>query len=129
MSPGESKVELSRDVLTRCGFSISRAKFLTSTASQGLTFRRGTIIDSARGSAQMDDDNWWLHLCMMFSRVTSFKDLLLLRLPEREFLEQGPPASIQARLRKFHLPGRGLSGVVLGMPLNTCVLLQLLTLD
>ena len=82
----------------RCGFQISHAKFVTSTASQGLTLRQGTVIDCAR-LPELDDDNWWLHLYVMFSRVTCFGDMLLLRPPPRDMLERGPPKAIQERLR------------------------------
>ena len=46
---------------------------MTSTASQGLTLRHGTVIDCVRDGYHMDDDTWWLHLCVMLSRVTCFK--------------------------------------------------------
>ena len=84
----------------RCGFQITHAKFLTSTASQGITLRQGTIVDCAR-LPEMDDDNWWLHLYVMFSRVTKLDDLLLFRPPPRDVLERGPPSSIQKSLEVF----------------------------
>lgn len=84
----------------RCGFRVTHAKFLTSTGSQGLTLREGTIVDCAR-LKELDDDNWWLHLYVMFSRVTSLQDLLLLRPPPREVLEQGPPAGIAEKMEVF----------------------------
>ncbi|CAJ1351727.1 unnamed protein product, partial [Effrenium voratum] len=71
----------------RCGFQITHAKFLTSTASQGITLRQGTIVDCAR-LPEMDDDTWWLHLYVMFSRVTKLDDLLLFRPPPRDVLER-----------------------------------------
>ena len=82
----------------RCGFRITHAQFFTSTASQGLTLRAGTIIDCAR-LPEMDDENWWLHLYVMFSRVTSMDDMLLLRPPPRDILELGPPVAIKSELR------------------------------
>ncbi|CAK9002078.1 Uncharacterized protein (Fragment) [Durusdinium trenchii] len=84
----------------RCGLQVTHAQCLTSTASQGLTLRTGTIVDCAR-LPELDDDNWWLHLYVMFSRVTSLDDLLLLRPPPREILERGPPESIVARVAEF----------------------------
>ena len=84
----------------RCGFQITHAKFLTSTASQGITLRQGTIVDCAR-LPEMGDDNWWLHLYVMFSRVTKLDDLLLFRPPPRDVLERGPPSSIQKSLEVF----------------------------
>ena len=84
----------------RCGFRCSHAKFLTSTGSQGITLRQGTIVDCAR-LPELDDDNWWLHLYVMFSRVTSLDDLLLLRPPPRELLERGPPTGIRERTAAF----------------------------
>ena len=90
----------------RCGFQASHANFLTSTASQGQTIRTGVTIDCARlsptGAATgMDDDGWWLHLYVMFSRATRMSDMLLLRPPPRELLERGPPASVRTQLQRF----------------------------
>ena len=84
----------------RCGFRITHAQFLTSTASQGVTLRDGTIIDCAR-QPEMDEDNWWLHLYVMLSRVTCLEHLLLMHPPPRELLERGPPATIRASMTDF----------------------------
>ena len=46
----------------------------------------------------MNDDNWWLNLYVMFSRVTKMSDLLLLRPPPREILERGPPENVKNQL-------------------------------
>ena len=47
------------------------------------------------------DSDWWLHLYVMFSRVTCMGDMLLLRPPPREVLEAGPPADVRAALAQF----------------------------
>ena len=49
----------------------------------------------------MNDDNWWLNLYVMFSRVTQMSDLLLLRPPPREILERGPPSNVKNQLERF----------------------------
>ena len=49
----------------------------------------------------MKDDNWWLNLYVMFSRVTQMSDLLLLRPPPREILERGPPSNVKNQLERF----------------------------
>ena len=49
----------------------------------------------------MNDDNWWLNLYVMFSRVTKMSDLLLLRPPPREILERGPPEKVKNQLLIF----------------------------
>ena len=54
----------------RCGFSIIHATFFTTTSSQGLTLSSGVILDCAR-LPEMDDESWWLHVYVMFSRVTA----------------------------------------------------------
>ena len=91
--------------MRRTGFPLTHAFFLSSTAAQGQTLRTGTTIDCARqepsGHVGTSDDQWWLHLYVMFSRVTCMRNMLLLRPPPREFLERGPPASLQAALRQF----------------------------
>lgn len=84
----------------RCGFRVTHVNYFTSTGSQGLTLRGGTIIDCAR-QPEMDDENWWLHLYVMFSRVTSLADMLLIRPPPRRILELGPPRAIREQLLHF----------------------------
>ena len=49
----------------------------------------------------MPDDEWWLHLYVMFSRATCMDDMLLVRPPPRELLEAGPPQGVKAALEKF----------------------------
>ena len=89
----------------RFGFALTHAAFLTVTASQGRTLRTRTTIDCARlppaGLQGTNDDEWWLNLYVMFSRVTQMEDLRLLRPPQREQLERGPPAHVLAALKIF----------------------------
>ena len=89
----------------RTGFGLTHADFFTSTASQGQTLRRGVTIDCARqeprGNTSASDDQWWLHLYVMFSRATCMEDMLLLRPPPRELLENGPPANVRHALDRF----------------------------
>lgn len=91
--------------VTRQGFTLTHAHYLTSTAAQGHTIRTGVNIDCARlppqGQTGMRDDIWWFHLYVMFSRATRMSDMLLLRPPPRELLERGPPAGIAAALARF----------------------------
>ena len=86
--------------IRRCGFRATNARCLTSTASQGLTLRSGTVVDCGR-QKEKDEDEWWLHLYVMLSRVTCLSDLLLVRPPPRELLERGPPVGIAKSLEKF----------------------------
>ena len=89
----------------RFGFALTHAAFLTVTASQGRTLRTRTTIECARlppaGLQGTNDDEWWLNLYVMFSRVTKMEDLLVLRPPPRTLLERGPPASVKRALRRF----------------------------
>jgi len=86
----------------RIGFPLTHASFLTSTASQGQTLRTGVTIDCGRLSEKTcKDSDWWLHLYVMFSRVTCMEDMLLLRPPPREILEAGPPADVRVALAQF----------------------------
>ena len=65
----------------------------------------GVTIDCARiepkGRQKVHDDQWWLHLCVMFSRATCLEDMLLLRPPPRELVERGSPPAVQAALESF----------------------------
>ena len=89
----------------RSGFTLTHESYLTSTLSQGQTLRKGVTIDCARdedaGRTGMSDEQWWLHLYVMFSRATCMRNMLILRPPSREFLERGPPVSLREALKKF----------------------------
>ena len=94
-----------KHTVKRFGFMFTHAHYLTSTASQGQTIRAAVTIDCARSEPQgargKSDDEWWLNLYVMFSRVTQMEDMLLLRPPPRHLLERGPPASVKRALRRF----------------------------
>ena len=88
----------------RVGFQLTHASYLTTTASQGQTLRKGVTIDCARieeAGRGMKEGDWWLNLYVMFSRATQMQDMLLLRPPPRSFLEDGPPSSVRAALIQF----------------------------
>ena len=76
----------------RIGYMLTHAHFLTVTASQGQTIRTKVTIDCARNEPQgnrgTSDDDWWLNLYVMFSRVTRMDNMLLLRPPPRTLLER-----------------------------------------
>ena len=93
--------------IRRCGFRATNAHCLTSTASQGLTLRSGTVVDCGR-QKEKDDDEWWLHLYVMLSRVTSLSDLLLVRPPPRE-LGKGAAGRRSQELRKVSAACDGVS--------------------
>ena len=97
------QVSGNRHVVKRFGFMLTHAHYLTATASQGQTLRGKVTIDCARleGAHGKGDDDWWLNLYVMFSRVTRMDDMLLLRPPPRKLLERGPPTSVQQALRRF----------------------------
>ena len=86
-------------VVRRSGFTLTHASYLTPTLSQGQTLRKGVTIDCARdedaGPTGMADDQWWLHLYVMFARATCMRNMVILRPPPREFRERGPPASLR----------------------------------
>ena len=53
----------------------------------------------------MSDDDWWLHVYVMLSRVRTARQGLVFGLPNRELFERGPPQYIVdglARLEQFH---------------------------
>ena len=53
------------------------------------------------GRTGMSDEQWWLHLYVMFSRATRMRNMLILRPPPRDILERGPPASLRKALEEF----------------------------
>lgn len=92
-----------KHLVKRIGFTLTHSFYLTATASQGQTLRTCVKIDCGRidGANGMSDDNWWLNLYVMFSRVTKMSDLLLLRPPPREILGRGPPENVKKHLEIF----------------------------
>ena len=84
---------------------LTHAHYLTTTASQGQTIRDTVTIDGARnepqGSQGTTDDEWWLSLYVMYSRVTRMADMLLLRPPPRTLLERDPPTAVREALQRF----------------------------
>ena len=92
--------------IKRSGFPLTHANYLTSTSSQGVTIRTGVTIDCARveqegAAGGKSEEDWWLHLYVMFSRATCMEDMLLLRPPPRALLERGPPPAVKKALAKF----------------------------
>ena len=89
----------------RSRFTLAHAPYLASALSQGQTLRKGVTVECARGEdagrAGMSDDQWWLHLHVMFSRATRARNVLILRPPPREFLERRPLASLRNALLEF----------------------------
>ena len=59
-----------------------------------------------QGIRGTSDDEWWLNLYVMFSRVTKMEDMLILRPPPRELLERGPPAAVRQALQLFDVRER-----------------------
>ena len=53
-----------------------------------------------KGRQGASDEQWWLHLYVMFSRATCMEDMLLLRPPPRDLLERGL-ASVREALEKL----------------------------
>ena len=49
----------------------------------------------------MSDEDWWLHLYVLFSRATCMEDMLVLRPPPRDLLESGPPQNVRNALARF----------------------------
>jgi len=49
----------------------------------------------------MSDEDWWLHLYVLFSRATCMEDMLVLRPPPRDLLESGPPRNVRVALERF----------------------------
>ena len=83
----------------------THAHYLTVVASQGQTIRDTVTIDCARNEPQgkrgTSEDERWLNLYVMFSRVTRIEDMLLSRPPPRTLLERGPPVAVHEALQRF----------------------------
>ena len=83
---------------------LSHARVIIATACQGRTFRLGVVIDCGRhesGRTAKEDEDCWLDLYVMLSRVTRLEDLLLIRPPPADFLLRGPPKDSQKQMAKF----------------------------
>ena len=65
----------------RMGYMLTHVHYLTVTSSRGQKIRDKITTDGARDEPQgiqgTSDDEWWLNLNVMFSRVTRMEDMLL----------------------------------------------------
>ena len=89
----------------RVGWNFTHGNVGTSQFFQGMTLKMGVVIDCARhteGNHPLKDDAYWLDMYVMLSRATKIENILLVRAPEAEFLLQGPPKSLQEKLKTFN---------------------------
>ena len=90
--------------VTRRQVPLASALDRTVQSSQGLTFRKGVLADLGCLAGANRDDHW-LSVYVMLSRATSLDDLLLLRLPDLSFFDQGPPPYLREFLEMLHRAG------------------------
>ena len=62
----------------------------TVQTAQGLTMDAAVMMLQSLGSG-MSDDDWWMHLYVMLSRVRTTKQILVYDLPPKQMFERGPP--------------------------------------
>ena len=89
----------------RVGWNLTHGNVGTSQFFQGMTLNMGVVIDCARRTGErhpLSDDKYWLDMYVMLSRATKLENILLVRAPEAEFLLQGPPKSLQQKLKTFN---------------------------
>jgi hypothetical protein len=87
-------------LINRVQFPIMPSEVRTVHAAQGRTFRNKAIFDLGKAQG-LCPDAYWLNLYTMLSRPTRLEDMLLINLPDKEILEEGPPKDLRDTLRRF----------------------------
>ena len=85
--------------VTRYQFPLLPEKVRTVQTAQGMGMDAATM--ALQKPANMSDDEWWLHLYVMLSRVRVAHRVLVYNLPPWEILERGPPAFVRDGVRRF----------------------------
>ena len=85
--------------VTRYQFPLLPERVRTVQTAQGMGMDAATMALQKPGN--MSDDDWWLHLYVMFSRVRVSHRVLVYNLPSWEMLERGPPAFVREGVRHF----------------------------
>jgi hypothetical protein len=103
IEPTTSKPFVFRGQLAiRTGFPFTHGRVITSRMSQGWSFGAGVMIDCDfmdDGHRFKSDEDRWVELYVMLSRVNRLEDLLLMRAPPCSFLLQGPPKGVRCQFR------------------------------
>jgi hypothetical protein len=88
--------------VTRTQIPLTHACVRTAQSTQGLTLKKGVILDCSKLS-RMDADAWWLNLYVMLSRATSLQNLLLFNAPQTKAAWSAlrPPKDLVERLKRF----------------------------
>jgi hypothetical protein len=73
----------------------------TVQSAQGLSMD-SAMMTLARGAAMRDDEEYWLHVYVMLSRVRTIDQLLLFDLPDEDVFRQGPATWIRTGLAKLY---------------------------
>ncbi len=92
------RVQRSR-LVTRYQIPLVPEKVRTVQTAQGLGMDTATM--TLAKPPNMNEDDWWLHVYVMLSRVRVAHRILVYELPPRELFERGPPAFVQSGVRRF----------------------------
>lgn len=71
----------------------------TVQTSQGLSMDAATMLLTK--PSYMTEDDWWMHLYVMVSRVRTSAQMLVYDLPPREMFERGPPDWVHTGIRQL----------------------------
>ena len=74
--------------------------------AQGLTLDGGVLVDLRRAGG-LEDDDWWLAICVMLTRARKLENLILLGMTDQveDLLRRGPPAYLRELTDKLEAKG------------------------
>ena len=72
----------------------------TVQTAQGLTMDSAVMMLQTL-STGMNEDDWWMHLYVMLSRVRTSKQILVFDVPPKHMFERGPPKWVQAGIQRL----------------------------
>jgi hypothetical protein len=83
--------------MSRVQVPLAPEKVRTVQTAQGMSMDAAIIMLNRQGN--MSNEDWWLHVYVMLSRVRTIDQMFLFGLPEKSFFRSGPPGWIAEGLR------------------------------
>ena len=113
--------------MSRTQVPLCPEKIRTVQTAQGLSMDACRIYcgqpSHMKGSDAKEDD-YWIHLYVMLSRVRSARNVLLYQLPDRRFLGRGPPAWMRSGIQELEAKAEASRGSVLEAARRCCCFME-----
>ena len=93
-------VRIQREVnMKRVNLPLAPEKDRTVQSAQGMSMDAAVMMLTKPGT--MSEEDWWLHVYVMLSRVRTARQILVYGLPPKQLFERGPPSFIEQGLARL----------------------------